>query len=277
MQTFAAGSLPALTPVTMGTGGITDPDNAEMIKVTRLGMEAGIWFHVSDYGNGVYTMLGRAFREDPAQVPPCIFKLDGLGPQAFRASLEDALRRTGKERIEIGQVCGNPVDESLAPLAEELSKAREEGLVGSYIMDVIYSYSPKVIAAVEADLFDGYIFYYNVMERELSATANAVLTARGTPVLAMRTFGGRDGSNYVNQPDHPRAQALEALYRQSGCENRVEFCVRFPLSLPQVRTTIGSSSRITHLQAFLAADRRPLAPEIVTGIQALHQAWNAVR
>ena len=51
MQSFR-GNLPQLTPVTMGTGGITDPNNSDHAKVARLGMEAGIWFHVADYGGG---------------------------------------------------------------------------------------------------------------------------------------------------------------------------------------------------------------------------------
>jgi aryl-alcohol dehydrogenase-like predicted oxidoreductase len=279
MLAFAAGALPPMTPLTMGTGGITDPTNAEMCRVARMGMEAGIWFHVADYGGGVYATLAQAFKEDPAHVPPCIFKVDGTSATGFRESLEDALRRTGKERIEIGQVCGNPVDESLEPLAAQLLKAREEGLVGSYIMDVIYPYSPKVLQAVQANLFDGYIFYYNVVEREVSNAADALMMERGTPVLAMRTFGGRDGGNFASDPAHPRVQAVEAFYQQSGCATRTEFCVRFPLSLPHVRTTIGSTSRVANLKLFLEAGRnpQPLAPEIVAGIQAVQNAYNAGR
>ncbi|MHB9022659.1 MAG: aldo-keto reductase family protein [Armatimonadota bacterium] len=276
MLTFA-GTLPAMTRLTMGTGGVTDPSNPEHVAVARMAMDAGVWFHVADYGGGVYATLKQAFTEDPAHNPPCIFKLDGMGPDLFRASLEDALRRTGKERIEIGQVCGNPVDDTLAPLADALYEAREAGLIGCYIMDVIRPYSPKVMEAVEKGLFAGYIFYLNVMERQLSNAANALLEARLTPVLAMRTFGGRDGGNYLfGDPEEPRRKALESIYQRSGSKTKVDFCVRFPLSLPYTRTTIGSTGNREHLRTFLAAGDsfQPLAPEIVTELLKLLRTWD---
>ena len=279
MQSFR-GNLPQLTPVTMGTGGITDPNNPDHARVARLGMEAGIWFHVADYGGGVYNVLERAFREGPRHIPRCIFKVDGTGPEQFRASVEDALRRTGVERIDIAQVCGNPVGPDLAPLAEALREAKEKGLVGSYIMDVIWPYSPKVIQAIEADLFDGYVFYYSPVDRELSEEANDLMISRDVSALAMRTFGGRDGGNYLTAAaTHPTRVALEPVYRRSGCSSRVEFCVRFPLSLPHVRTTIGSTGNPQHLQEFLEAGRcfKPLPGDVIDDIRALHRQWDRAR
>ncbi|MHB9134233.1 MAG: aldo-keto reductase family protein [Armatimonadota bacterium] len=272
-----AGELPAMTRLTMGTGGVTDPANPECVAVARMAMEAGVWFHVSDYGGGVYSTLRQAFSEDPAHIPHCIFKVDGTSVDGFRASVEDALRRTGIERIDIGQVCGNPVGEELAPLAEALVEMKERGLIGCYIMDVIRPYSAKVMQAVQDDLFAGYIFYYNVVERQLSNEANALLEARHTPVLAMRTFGGRDGGNYLLLPEtDPKWRALEPLYQRSGCANRTEFCVRFPLSLPDTCTTIGSTGSRAHLQTFLdaGASFTPLAPEVVDGIKELIAEWD---
>lgn len=274
------GSLPSLTRLTLGTGGITDPSNPDHLEVARRGMEAGVWFHVANYGGGVYDVLRRAFREDPQHVPHCIFKLDGLGPDLFRASLAEALARTGIGRIAIGQVCGNPIGADLAPLAEALVEAKEKGLVGSYIMDVVWGYSPKVIKAIAADLFDGYIFYYNVVERQVSNELTDRMERQQVSTLAMRTFGGRDGGNYLTLPaTHPVRVALEPLYQQSGCASGVKFCVRFPLSLPQVRTSIGSTGNPRHLEDFLKAGQsfKPLAPEVVAGIKSLHRQWDASR
>jgi aryl-alcohol dehydrogenase-like predicted oxidoreductase len=276
MPSFA-GSLPQLTPRTMGTGGVTDPSNPEHVRIARLAMEAGVWFHVSDYGGGVYAVLKQAFAEDPAHVPPCIVKVDGVSVQGFHASVEDCLRRTGLERIAIGQVCGYPLCEEPEALAEALAAMKARGVIGSYIMDVIYPYSAAVLQADAAGLFDGYIFYLNVMERELSNAAYAQLVAGGTPILAMRTFGGRDGANYLKNADHPRRAALEPLYQRSGCADRLEFCVRFPLSLPNVRTTIGSTGSLANLQAFLSASTAPLDADIAAGVEALHSQWNAGR
>ncbi|OPZ86777.1 MAG: hypothetical protein BWY76_00789 [bacterium ADurb.Bin429] len=276
MPSFA-GSLPTLTPRTMGTGGITDPSNLACVRIARAAMDAGVWFHVADYGGGVYAVLKQAFAEDLAHMPPCIVKIDGITVQGFHDSVADCLRRTGLERIAIGQVCGYPLCEEKEALAEALAEMRTRGVIGSYIMDVIFPYSAAVREAVAAHIFDGYIFYLNVMERELSNAAYAQLVADGTPILAMRTFGGRDGANYLKNADHPRRAALEPLYRQSGCADRLEFCVRFPLSLPTVCTTIGSTGSPENLQAFLSVDTAPLDADVVAGIEALHGQWNAER
>ncbi|NQU40033.1 MAG: hypothetical protein HQ523_08785 [Lentisphaerae bacterium] len=273
-------TLPPLTPITMGTGGATDPANPDQHTVVRRAMESGIGFHVADYGGGVYTVLERAFKEAPSQVPHCIFKLDGLGPDLFRASVEDALKRTGVKRIDIGQICGNPVGVEMEPLAEAMVAAKDEGLVGNYIMDVVWTYSPKVIAALQDDLFDGYIFYYSPTERQVSEEANDLMITRHANALAMRTFGGRDGANYMTAADgSPIRAKLEAAYEASGCLSRVEFCVRFPLSLPHVRTTIGSTGNLGHLEAFLEAgrDAKPLPQPIIDQILALHRAQDDER
>jgi len=261
----------------MGTGGITDPSNPEHVAIARLAMDAGVWLHVADYGGGVYAVLKRAFADDPAHVPPCIVKIDGTSARGLRDSVEDCLRRTGLERIAVGQVCGYPLCAEPEALAEALGDLRARGVIGSYIMDVIPSYAAAVLHAAAARRFDGYIFYLNVMERALSDAAYARLVADGTPILAMRTFGGRDGANYLNNADHPRRAALEPLYQRAGCADRLEFCVRFPLSLPTVRTTIGSTGSPAHLRALLTANTAPLDADVAAGIEALHRQWNADR
>lgn len=276
MPSFA-GSLPAFTRLTMGTGGVTDPSNPDHVKLARMAMDAGVWFHVADYGGGVYAVLKQAFAEDPAHVPSCVVKVDGITVQGFRDSVADALRRTGLQQLTIGQVCGYPLCQEREALAEALCDAKAQGLIGSYIMDVIYPYSPTVMETAAAGLFDGYIFYLNVMERELSNAAYAQLAADNVPILAMRTFGGRDGVNYLKNADHPKRAALEPLYQRSGCADRLDFCVRFPLSLPNVRTTIGSTSNPANLRAFLNADTAPLPADVTAGVQALHGEWNANR
>ena len=144
-------------------------------------------------------------------------------------------------------------------------------------MDVTRPNSKRVAKAIESDLFDAYILYYNVMECGVSSEVYRLMEARQTPILAMRTFGGRDGGNFMQAKDaaNPRRAALEPLYKRSGCTNRTEFCVRFPLSIPQVRTTIGSSSSVEHIRAFLEAGRtpRPLPADVTEGIKSLHRQW----
>ncbi len=268
--------IPSHTNLTFGSGGITDPNNPECLQVTRMAMEAGVWFHVANYGGGVYRVLKQAFAEAPTLVPRCIVKIDGQGPDLLRNSVMEALRETGLARLDIGQVCGNPVDDSFEPTLEVIAELQEKGLIGPIIMDVIKSYSEKVEQAIDRNLFEGYIFYYNVTERQLSQPVQDRITAQRIPVYAMRTFGGRCPQNLLNgDPDHPRRRALDALFEASGCLTLLDFCVRFPLSHPHVVTTVGSTGKVEHLKALLdAIDRfEPLPPSVVEEIDALHAEW----
>jgi aryl-alcohol dehydrogenase-like predicted oxidoreductase len=243
-----------------------------------MAMEAGLWFHLADYGGGVYDLVKPLFAGNPAQRPRCVVKTDGTDPGLFLESVEDSLRRTGLERIDIAQVCGNPVDETFDALAEAAATARERGWIGACIMDVLRSYSARVEQAVRNRLFDGYIFYYNVMEREVTNRLFALLEREEVPVLAMRTFGGRDRGNFMKPEDanHPRRAAVQAVFERSGCAGRTDFCVRFPLSIPFVRTTIGSTGNPQHLHALLDAgdDPEPLPESVVRELMDLHRQWD---
>jgi hypothetical protein len=56
----------------------------------------------------------------------------------------------------------------------------------------------------------------------------------------------------------------------------MEFCVRFALGIPNVLATIGATSKVTHLEEFLAAqeNNRPLAQDIVNDIYVLQRRWS---
>ena len=268
--------LPALTRLTFGSGGITDPTNPAHLKVTRAAMDAGVWFHVGNYANGVYPVLKKSFAEAPSRIPKVIFKLDGVSRAGFITALDDALKSTGLSRIDIGQVCGNTLCGDTDALVDALLEARAAGKVGSYIMDVVPNYSSKVVEYVRDGVFDGYILYYNVTERGMSNAALDEVEKTGTPLLAMRTFGGRDGTNFVSGRGTASAE-LEQIFARSGCRSRVEFCVRFALSAPCVRTTVGSTSHVEHLAAFIEAGEqfKPLPTEITSAILALHRKTDA--
>ena len=78
-------------------------------------------------------------------------------------------------------------------------------------------------------------------------------------------------------PDYLRVRASQVapLFERSGCQSWTEFCVRYVLGFPQVRATVGSTSRLENLQEFLDAveARRPLPDDIQTAMQDLQRAW----
>ena len=276
--------LPNISRYTFGTGNVHDTANAEHGKVVRAAMDAGVWFHTSaEYGNGgTFEVLKAAFQEAPSQRPKCIFKVDGQGAEKLRAVVEKSLAGTGLDRIDIAQVCGNPSPDSLqpgAPLRDTMLELQESGIVGSYVLENFYGFSPNSLISLDQDLFDGYIYYFNVINREVSNPLYDALQAKAAPQLALRSLGGALNSFGGTNDKEAMQRELEALYTQSGAPSRLDFRYRFPLSNPNVRTTIGATSKLAHLEELLQADQNfePLPPAIVAKIEALQSKWFAVK
>lgn len=280
------GELPELTNYTFGTGNINDTSNPEHAKVARAAMDAGVWFHTSaEYGKGgVFEVLKSAFSENPSKTPHCIFKINGRDPDLFRESVTGAIAGTGVERVDIAQVCGRPSADDLQPgrpLHDTMCELKEQGLVGSYILEFFRPSTADSIRAVADDLFDGYTYYYNVIDREVSNELYDLMQSKGSAVLGLRTVGGGTGSfGYAGDRSAimPAMQkAIAGLCERSGCTSEIEFRIRFPLSAPNIRTTIGATTKLEHLDQYLRTlgSFKPLAAEIVAEIQALHRQWFA--
>jgi predicted aldo/keto reductase-like oxidoreductase len=73
-----------------------------------------------------------------------------------------------------------------------------------------------------------------------------------------------------------RAVEVAPIFERSGVSGWTEFCVRFAHSFPQVRATVGSTSRPENLREFLAAARhiQPLPAGILDEIAALQRRWS---
>jgi len=278
--------LPQLSTFTFGTAEIRDPANPEHLKVARAAMDAGVWFHSArEYGN-VYEVLKIAFKEDPKHVPPCIIKIHGGDAEKMRDAVETTLRDTRLPCIAVGQVCGQPDPvKDLRPgcrLYDTMGALQEEGKVGAYVLELWRPETPTRMELVKQDLFDAYIFYYNVVDREVPNALFDLLEGRRSKILSLRTLGGGDAKyGYTGVRDEKLVAAmrtaLEDLYQRSGCSSRIEFRMRFPMSVPNVITTIGATAKMNHLKAFLECHRnfRPLAPEIVAEVRRLHRIWFA--
>lgn len=275
--------LPKISRFVFGTSNTNDRTNPEHLKVVRMAMDAGVWFHTStEYGKdgAVLAILKEAFQEKPSNVPPVIAKVVSSSAEVFRATVEKILTELGIERIDMAQVLSGPAAAKFAPdqpMYETMCALQQEGKVGCYTYEIFWRFSPNALDVVEQDLFDSYIFYYNVTNREMTNELYDRLMRSKRPLLSLRTMGGGPYS-YRGTP-HPEAArvAMEELFEQSGCADRVTFRYRFPLSVPGVVTTIGGPTKCDHLQAILDADRNfePLPPQIVARIQELHRAWFA--
>ena len=280
------GELPELTNYTFGTANINETDNPEHAKVARAAMDAGVWFHTSiEYGHGtVFEVLKAAFAEDPSKTPHCIFKIHSKDPALFREDVMGAIAGAGVERVDIAQVCGRPSVDELQPgepLHDTMCDLKEQGLVGSYVLEFFRPSTADSIGAVADDLFDGYIYYYNVIDREVSNELYDLMQSKGSAVLGLRTVGGGVGSlGYAGDRGASlpaMKKAVDELCERSGCASEIEFRMRFALSAPNIRTTIGATTKLEHLDQYLRilGSFEPLAAEIVEEIQALHREWFA--
>jgi aryl-alcohol dehydrogenase-like predicted oxidoreductase len=260
--------LQTISTLTIGTGGVGKIGDPEQINVIRRVMDHGdIWMHCSNYGEGAFQNLKVAFSERPSKVPKTIYKVDGITAEGFRTTLHDFLAQTSVQRMNIAQVCGFPLSKEPDAVLDAMTKARQQGIVDNFIMDLVSSYCDTVPDYIRQGLFDGYIFYYNVIECTATDAVLALMEKYKVPVLAMRTFAGGEFF-HGTAPQH---EELKMLFQKSGCASETEFCVRFALSVPLSVTTVAGTSKIAHLDRLLDAARRfkPLDPVIVNQVRML--------
>ena len=290
--------IPLIPHYTFGTGRIraTVDTFAEDVKLVRGVMETGVAVHTSsDYGHGGHDVqpfgggqtlkvLKAAFAEAPQQIPKIIVKLYCATVENARGHLEMILAGLGVERIDVAQLC------TWADFAEDFGQQgprwqmfnefQEKGVIGNYLAEIFAPWSQNALPVIEEKLVDGVIFYYNLIERQVSNEVWDRIEAKNTLVFALRTLGGicpdmeRLDETLTGQGEDSmsaRLAALKPLYKQSGCRNWVEFSMRFALSMPNVVTTIGATNKLQHVQAFLAAEKRPLPQDVLKQIHTLHR------
>lgn len=108
-----------------------------------------------------------------------------------------------------------------------------------------------------------------------------LLRERDIPVIAMRTVAGgsvQRTRNSERAPEYLRKRAAQVapLFERSGCKTWPEFCVRYVFGFPQVRTTVGATSRAENLWEFLDAVQQAISPlpaDIQSGLEGLQRRW----
>ena len=102
-------------------------------------------------------------------------------------------------------------------------------------------------------------------------------------MIAMRTVAGgnihklRDVRGYAWKPYlQERAAEVAPIFERSGIQSWSEFCVHFAHSFPQVRATVGATSRLENLKEFLAATEKIelLPKDIQDEIVQLQYRWS---
>jgi aryl-alcohol dehydrogenase-like predicted oxidoreductase len=263
----------------------------ERVNVARAAMEGVDWFHTSHtYGNALQ-VLRAAFDQDRARVPRLIVKIGWNRTDELREVIHQNIDPLGLNGVELGQLClsGELAEEyaSGGKCYEEFRHLKQEGLVRRFVLEVFPWSSDTALKALRGGypegIVDGYIFYLNPLQRFPSNELWDVLVERKEPMIAMRTVAGgyiyhlRDVPGYAWKPYlQQRAEEVAPIFERSGVSSWTEFCVRFAHSFPEVRATVGATSRLENLKAFLRAAKKfePLPDNIRDEIVHLHYRWS---
>ncbi len=231
------------------------------LAVVRRAMDAGVWFHSSPtYNNGfTFMVLRMAFDEARSRVPRLIIKTrDGSAP-LMRFETEDSCRRLGLDHIDVGQLVsmhrepGNLTDQLIkgdGPLVEELASLKQRGLIRRAVIFFDRNNADAAAHAAEHPLIDGVTLYWNALQWDCTPSAWERLLRNKTPVLALRTMGGP-------ADDKETAARRDALHREWPGVDETQLALRLAASDPLVRTTIGGTASLAHLEQFLAAAAHP--------------------
>ena len=265
---------------------------AARLATARAVLDQGLWIHTSDQYGEALGVLGEAIAAQ-GRAPSTIVKIGGGSADDVRATVRSNIEPLGVQRITIGQL--SPVeglDRALAAgdasVLDGLRALRAEGLVERYVLEVFPWTSAAPLEALRAghldDLVDGFILYINPLQRFAANELWDELQARGSALISMRTVAGNDVHALRDVPGAAwlpyladRAAEVAPLYERSGARTWVDFCVRYALGLPGVRSTVGSTLRPDHLGAFLDAARPPVAPlpdDVMAALESLQRRWS---
>lgn len=285
--------LTDISPYVYGTTRLGDSkiDFQERVKMARLAMDAGVWFHTSHTYGDALQVLSQAFDQERTRVPRLIVKIGWDNIPQLREIIQQNLEPLGLESLELGQLClGGQLAEEFASGGEcyqAFTRIREEGLVHRFVLEVFPWTSGVALKALRAGypqgIVDGYIFYLNPLQRFASNDLWDLLRERNEPVIAMRTVSGGPVHRLRDVPGaawkkylQERAVEVVPIFERSGIQSWTEFCVRFAHGFEQVRATVGATSKPENLNEFLnaARDIQPLPEEIQNEITRLHYRWS---
>jgi len=273
-------TMTPFSPYTFGSMslGRNPADITRDLAVARRALEAGVWFHSSPtYNQGfTYMVLRRAFDEDRSRVPRMVVKVRDASVPLMRFEVEDSCRRLGIEGLDVAQLVsmdaspGNLVDQLRGgggPLADELASLRSRGLIRQAVLFLTPQNSDAAVEAMKSKLVEGVILYWNACQRDCSDTAWAAIQAKGVPALALRTLGGGPS----DERSRAKSATLAELILAAGCRDATEFNLRLAAGEPAIKTTIGGTASLAHLEDFLnaASNAVPLPAEILRRVAPL--------
>jgi len=245
-----------------------DYRNAERdYKMALYAMGRVSWFHASqEYGQqgGCFWILRQAFDAHPEMRPKLILKIRCDTPSYIRHDIYQALYQLNIPKIDIVQLCSwNFHERDIAsdflqegPKYQVCRELQERGVVDQFLMEVFPGVSDQAAVAVEHDLFDGFIFFLNTLDRYVDGAVFDEMVKKKRPVFAMRPFA--KAAPFLD-PLHalaPYVDRLRPLYESSGAESWLQFNMNYIFSHMNVVATVAGTSNPRHLDDYLCAVSR---------------------
>jgi aryl-alcohol dehydrogenase-like predicted oxidoreductase len=208
--------------------------------------------------------------EPPADVPPP-YPHD-YRPANVRAAVERSLARLGTDRLDLVQVHMSPSNATLAEndVIETLYALQQEGKTRFIGMSGIL---PHLADHIALGVFDVFQVPYSAVQREhedliTQAAQEGAGTlirggaARGAPADDKNWQAGPIGLAQGEGQQRWQSAGLDEVIAEAGL-TRIEFTLRFTLSLPALTSTIVGTSSLEHLAANLAiAEKGPLPGDV---------------
>jgi hypothetical protein len=285
--------LSDLSPYVYGTTRLGDNGVAfhDRLRVARAAMNAKVWLHTSHTYGDALQVLRAAFDKDRTHVPKLIVKIGWKNVNELRDVIRQNIEPLGIEGIELGQLClTGALADDFAEGGEShqaFARIKEQGLVKRFVLEVFPWTSDTALKALKGGrtkgIVDGFIFYLNPLQRFASNELWDLLLEKNEPIIAMRTVAGGNVHHLRDIPGaawkpylQERAVEVAPIFERSHVTSWTEFCVRFAHGFSQVRATVGATSHVENLNAFLAAtkDIQPLAEEIQNEIMQLQRRWS---
>lgn len=294
---------------------------AERERAVARAVELGIsYFDTAPmYGNGESERnLGSALRALRADVHVGTkFRIGGLPPeempQAVARSLEESLRRLGREQVDLLQLHdhlgsdprgrGVPVRTLLEALVPALEKLVEQGKTRCFGITALGA-TADLLQAVDAGVLASAQVCLNLLNPSAAHALPAGVPAqdfgglllrareRGTGAIAIRVLaaGALSGSEarhplaapqvgpIASGPDYAsdvqRAARFRALVDAGHAESLVDAAIRFALSCDGISTVLVGYSSLEQLEtAAASAERGPLAP---AALAQLREIWGGL-
>jgi predicted aldo/keto reductase-like oxidoreductase len=286
-------ALNGITSYIYGTTRLGDEaiPREERMNIAHAAMDAGVWFHTSRmYGNAL-EVLGEAFAQEPTKIPKLIIKIGWDNVHQLRGVIEENLKPLGTSSMQLGQLClGGELANEFAnggKCYRVFQDLKDEGLLQGYVVEAFPWTSEAPFKALHAGytdgIIDGIIFYLNPLQRFASNILWNEIMIKKQPIIALRTVSGGPVHNLRDVPgfawkDYLQKRAVEVapIFEKSGIKSWTEFCVRFAHSYPQLKATVGATSKIKNLNEFLSFkdNFEPLPDTIVQEIEALQSRWS---